>query len=443
MGGQLQVFLAVKDFPQHREQIHRGEDHANGRQALDHDPERQGVGVVGGEAHKDHQLGDKATHPWQGQGCQRADGPEGKHFAHLLPYPAHLIELQGVGAVVGGTHQEKQAGSNQPVADHLEHGATAAEGTKAADADQHKPHVADGAVGNFAFEVALGEGGEGGINDVHHPQHDQQRRELGVGIGQDLTVEAQQGVAAHLQQNPCQQHVHRGGGFPVGIGQPGVQGHDRELHPKGDQQPRITEQLEPRWEALGHQGGILKRGNSPAVEGHGQPRQQDEQGASCGVKDELGGGVLALFATPDRQQQIDGQQFQFPGQEEQQHVLHGEDGDLAAIHGQEQEEEELGFEGDRPGRQHRQRGDEAGEKDQGHRDAIGAHRPGQADIGQPLHPLHQLQARVARVVAVEVPAHRQQEGDQGHAQGVPAHLFALALIREEGDQQGRGNREQD
>jgi hypothetical protein len=61
-----------------------------------------------------------------------------------------------------------------------------AQGTEAADADQHKAHVADGAVGNFAFEVALGKGGEGGVDDVDHPQHHQQRCELSVGIRQDL-----------------------------------------------------------------------------------------------------------------------------------------------------------------------------------------------------------------------------------------------------------------
>jgi hypothetical protein len=77
-----------------------------------------------------------------------------------------------------------------------------------------------------------------------------------------------------------------------------------------------------------------------AVEGHGQAGQQDEQRAAGGVEDELGGGVLTLLAAPDGQQQIHRHQLQLPGQEEQQHVLHGEHGDLAAIHGQQQEIEQ-------------------------------------------------------------------------------------------------------
>ena len=77
------------------------------------------------------------------------------------------------------------------MADHLQHGAAGAEVAEAAQADQHKAHVADRAIGDLAFEVALGKGGECRIDDVHHPQHHQQRRKLAVGIGQHRSVEAE------------------------------------------------------------------------------------------------------------------------------------------------------------------------------------------------------------------------------------------------------------
>ena len=54
-------------------------------------------------------------------------------------------------------------------------------------------------------------------------------------IWKDLAVETQQGVAAHLQQNPGQQHVDRGRRFAVGIREPGMQRNDGELDAKGDQ----------------------------------------------------------------------------------------------------------------------------------------------------------------------------------------------------------------
>ena len=89
-------------------------------------------------------------------------------------------------------------------------------------------------------------------------QHDQQWGELRVGRWQQFTVEAQQGIAAHLQQDAGQQHVHRCCGFAMGIRQPGVQGHDRQLHAEGDQQPGVAEQLKARAEVFGCKGGVLK-----------------------------------------------------------------------------------------------------------------------------------------------------------------------------------------
>jgi hypothetical protein len=82
---------------------------------------------------------------------------------------AHLIKQQCVGAVVGRSYKEEQAGADQPMADHLQHRAAAPQNTEAADANQHKSHMADGAIGDFPFEIALGEGCESGVNNVDHP----------------------------------------------------------------------------------------------------------------------------------------------------------------------------------------------------------------------------------------------------------------------------------
>ena len=443
MGHQLLFLLAEEDLAKHREQIDRCEDHADGGQPADHHAEGQGVGLIRGETSEHHQFAHEPAHAGQGQGGEGTHRPEREHDAHLLADASHLIQLKRVGAVVGGTHEEEQAGANQAVADHLQHGATGAQGTEAAHADQHEAHVADRAVGDLSLEVALGEGGEGGVNDVHHPQHDQQWGELRVGRWQQFTVEAQQGIAAHLQQDAGQQHVHRCRCFAMGIRQPGVQRHDRKLHAEGDQQPGVAEQLKARAEVFGCKSGVLKTGGAAAEEAHGQGGQQDEQGAAGGVEDEFGCGVLAFLAAPDGQQQIHRDQFQLPGQEEQQHVLHGEHSDLAAVHGQQQEIKQPRFETHRPCRQAGQAGDEAGEQDQRHREPVGSHRPGEAKIRQPAHPFGQLQTTQAGVIAGEVGRNGDQEGDQRHDQGVPAHLFALAFVWNQRNQQGTHNRHQD
>ena len=86
----------------------------------------------------------------------------------------------------------------------------------------------------FALQVPLGEGGQRRIDDVDHPEHDQERCELGMSGRQQLAVEPQQGVAPHLQQDAGQQHVHRSCGLAMGIRQPGVQGDDRQFDAEGD-----------------------------------------------------------------------------------------------------------------------------------------------------------------------------------------------------------------
>jgi hypothetical protein len=157
----------------------------------------------------------------------------------------------------------------------------------------------------------------------------------------------------------------------------------------------------------------------------------------------LGGRILTFLAAPDGEQQVNRNQFQFPGQEEQEHVLNGEHRDLATVHGQQQKVEELGFEAHRPGGETGQGRDEAGEQDQGHRQAVGSNRPGQTELRQPGDVLPELEARVGGVVLVEIRADGEQEGGERHAKGEPPHLFTLALIGDKGNEKGCGDRKQD
>ena len=130
------------------------------------------------------------------------------------------------------------------MADHLQHGATDAEGIDRPDAKQHEAHVAHRAAGDSPFDVVLGKGIEGPVDDVDDPQHHQSWGQLQVDLRQHLHVEAQQGIAAHLQQHPRKQHRHRRIGLTVGIGQPGVQGEHGQLDAKAHQETEIAEQAE-------------------------------------------------------------------------------------------------------------------------------------------------------------------------------------------------------
>ena len=63
-----------------------------------------------------------------------------------------------------------------------------------------------------------------------------------MNLRKHLHVEAQQGVATHLQQHPCQQHRYGRICFTVGVGQPGVEGEHWQFHPEAHQEAQITEQ---------------------------------------------------------------------------------------------------------------------------------------------------------------------------------------------------------
>ena len=150
------------------------------------------------------------------------------------------------------------------MAHHLEHGAADSERVDGPDPQQHEAHVAHRAAGDPPFHVVLGEGIEGAIDDVHDAQHDQGRREHEVGLRQHLHVEAQQGITAHLEQHPRQQHGHRCVGLTVGIGQPGVERENRQLHAEAHQEAQITEEPEA---AAGGTGGQLAEVEGEVVAG--------------------------------------------------------------------------------------------------------------------------------------------------------------------------------
>ena len=206
------------------------------------------------------------------------------------------------------------------MANHLEHGAADTQGINGPNAHEHKAHVAHGAAGDPSFDVVLGEGVERPVDDVDDSQHDQGRRQDEMDLREHLHVEAQQGIAAHLQQHPSQQHRHRCIRLPVGIGKPGVQGEDRQLDAKANQETQVTEQAKGAPRRAGGEVGEVEA-DGVTREGQGQSAQQDQQGGCGRVKDELGGRVLPLLAAPDGNQQIDRHQLQFPGEEEQQEIL--------------------------------------------------------------------------------------------------------------------------
>ena len=87
----------------------------------------------------------------------------------------------------------------------------------------------------------------------------------------------------------------------MGVRQPGVQREHRQLDAETDEEAQITEQAKGAPRGAGRQFRQVE-GEMVAGEGQGQAAEQDQQRGGGGVKNELGGGVLALAASPDRNQ---------------------------------------------------------------------------------------------------------------------------------------------
>ncbi|CAI8160193.1 MAG: Uncharacterised protein [Synechococcus sp. CC9902] len=236
-----------------------------------------------------------------------------------------------------------------------------------------------------------------------------------MGLRQHLHVEAQQGVAPHLQQDACEQHRHRCVGFAVGIGKPGVQREHRQLDPESHQEAQIAEQTEA---AACRAGGEIADVQRELItrKSQRQTADQDQQRGQGGVKDELGGCVLAVLAAPDGDQQIHRHQFQFPGQEEEQEILGEEDQALSRGLNQQQSEVEAGFSLDRPARCDGEKGDQTAEHHQRCRESVDAQGPFQTDGGDPADPFHELETGDRRLEFGGEHHHHQNQVDQQNDQ---------------------------
>ena len=69
------------------------------------------------------------------------------------------------------TAEDKEAGSRETVGDHLHHGALQGQLATRVDSDHHKTHVGDAGVGHQPFDVGLGKGHDGAVDDPDQAKH--------------------------------------------------------------------------------------------------------------------------------------------------------------------------------------------------------------------------------------------------------------------------------
>ncbi len=122
------------------------------------------------------------------------------------------------------------------------------------DAQDDVAHVADRAVGHQLLEVGLGHGREGAVDDVDDAEQGHPAGQLLGRPRTDRIGDADDAVAAQLQQHAGQDHADRRRRLDVGVGQPGVEREHRHLDGEADEQEQEHRVLEAGREERLRQG---------------------------------------------------------------------------------------------------------------------------------------------------------------------------------------------
>ncbi len=236
--------------------------------------------------------------------------------------------------------------------------------------------------------------------------------------------EAQEAVAAHLQQDRGQDHRARGRRFDVGIGKPGVHRPHRHLHRKGgkERQPR------PGLQGTRHRGVHQRRDVGRAgipVQRHDREQHQDR--AEQRVEEELERCVDPARAAPDADDQEHRDQAAFEEQVEQHEVERGEGADHQRFQQQKRHHVFAHAHCDRfPARDNAERHQGGGQDHERQRNAVDAHVIGDA-AGEPVRLFDELEVRVGGIEAPDQDQ-RHRKGDQRGPKRDPARIAPRCLV---------------
>ena len=233
---------------------------------------------------------------------------------------------------------------------------------------------AEGGVGGEALEVLLDEGEQRAVDDADGSEGDEQRGDVAGLLGEDAEGEAQDGVEAEFAG---EDHDGGGGGFGDGVGEPAVQREDGDLDGEGHEE---GERGQPEGGGVGRDAvGRGERGERGEVEGAGagvEPDHGDEQDGRGdeGVEEVLDCGAAAVFGAAEGGDEQDHRdEGELPEGVVEEEVERDEDAEHRDLLQQEEDVEELpaGVD-DAPGGEHAEGGEEAGEDDEPHRQAVDA-----------------------------------------------------------------------
>ena len=155
--------------------------------------------------------------------------------------------------------QNEQGAGAEAVRQYLDDRTLQRQRVPCIDAEQDEAQMADAGIGNQAFHVVLGEGEHRAIKNTDDAECHGDRREGGGRLGEERDGEAQQAIGAGLQEQAGENDAAGGRRLGVGIGQPGVEWHGRQLDGEGDEEAEHDPHLRCRVEPDTRQREVIKR----------------------------------------------------------------------------------------------------------------------------------------------------------------------------------------
>ena len=120
-----------------------------------------------------------------------------------LPQPAQSARSRVCDRSFNRARQDEQPGRADAVTDHLHHHALERQLVPREDAQQHKPKMADAAIGNQPFEIGLGKRQRRAVENSNHRQHHGNSSNSRAAPGNKGTANRSNPYAPVFESNPA------------------------------------------------------------------------------------------------------------------------------------------------------------------------------------------------------------------------------------------------
>ncbi len=364
-----------------------------------------------------------------GHGKEHEDQRIGRHPVHQT---AISVNLAGVHPVIDHAHAEKERTRDKAMAQHLENRTIHALLIGCENPHGHITHMRHRRISDQLFHIRLRQSHQRSIDNRNgaHPQH--QRRQHLCPHREHRQAEAQEAIAAHLQEDRRQHDRTCGRRLHVGVGQPCMHRPHRHLDRKAGKECKEHQRLhtadhmhpEDR-EGLAFELMFQQCRNirGASIRKHRHHRHQHQHRAEEGVEEELERRINAFLAAPDADDQEHRDKPRLEEEVEEHKIERHEHAQHQRFQQEERDHVFFDARGHAPRGRNRERHHESGQHHEKNADPVHPHL-----VFQPQEPLAVLDELKSGVRGIELEQDKQGH-DKGQRRRDQRHPFGIALRR--------------